>query len=300
MTAPIAIELVADPVPDAQASRALLDACSDAAGPGGCVFGAPGDRSTPARARVVVVFLEGDVRLRVELVAPPSGAGVSRQAAFRPEDPVRERFRAAGLIAAGLVAGSELTGDRLISETTDRAAEPEMPGPFAPRRASAVVMASGGAGFTAERSWGFIQLGADLAVAGPLTLALSGGYAHTWTRDSDGIAEQRATFGIGPGVAQPLGQRLELRARVGAQVQQLRADVVQPVTGREDEGGRTLVGVGAEADLAFLIAPGVAVFAGDRLDFWGGSTTVNVAGAPKEAIGSWFDAVTLGMDLRFP
>jgi hypothetical protein len=299
MTAPIAIELVADPVPDAQASRALLDACSDAAGPGGCVFGAPGDRSTPARAHVVVVFLEGDVRLRVELVAPPSAAGALRQAAFRPEDPVLERFRAAGLIAAGLVAGSDLTEDRATSGTTERA-EPEMPGPSAPRRASAVVMASGGAGFTAERSWGFVQLGADLAVAGPLTVALSGGYGHTWTRDSDGIAEQRSTFGIGPGLAQPLAQRLELRARVGAQIQQLRADVVQPVTGREDEGGRTLVGVGAEADLAFLIAPGVAVFAGDRLDFWGGSTTVNVAGAPKEAIGSWFDAVTLGMDLGFP
>jgi hypothetical protein len=300
MTAPIAIELVADPAPDAQAARALLDACSDAAGPGGCVLDAPGDRSTPARARVVVVFLEGDVRLRVELVAPPSAAGVSRQAAFRPEDPVQERFRAAGLIAAGLVVGSDLTGDRPISGTTDRATEAEMPAPAAPKRASAVMMASGGAGFTAQRSWGFIQLGADLAVAGPVTVALSGGYGHTWTRDSDGIAEQRATFGIGAGLAQPLGHRLELRARVGPQVQQLRADVVQPVTGREDEGGRTLVGVGAEADLAFLLAPGATVFAGDRLDLWGGSTTVNVAGAPKEAIGSWFDAVTLGIDLRFP
>lgn len=144
-------------------------------------------------------------------------------------------------------------------------------------------------------------IGADFVVARPLAVSLSGGYGKTASRDAAGIAEQRISFGAGPGLFAPLvGGRLELGARVEAELQQVGADVIQPSTGRQDDGGRTLVGVGAEVDLAFPVAGGVGVTLGDRIDVWGSQTTVYVAGRPAEAIGAWLDTAIVGLNVRLP
>jgi hypothetical protein len=293
MTGPIAIELVADPPAGAEAARSLLDACATAAGPAGCVLE---DEASPApRAHVLVVFSEGDLRLRVEVLSPVAeGASrPSRVATFRLEDPLQERFRAAGLIVAGLVAGEGAGPER-----TEGASESAPRSPIAPEPVS--LRLGVGAGATAERSWGLALLGADLRIAGPLRVALDGGYAHTWSRDASGIAEARLSFGVGPAVALPLVPGLELRARLEGELQQLRADVVQPSTGREDASGRTLGGLATEADLQVSLGGGLELFAGDRLDFWGSRTTVRVQNAPIETIGGWLDVAVAGLNVRLP
>jgi hypothetical protein len=298
MTAPIAIELVADSTSDSETSRALVEACSDAAGAGGCILGAPLDDDTPPRARVVVVFFDGSARVRVSLVATGSGSGVSREAVFHDGDPTRERFRAAGLIAAGLVAAAEATAAEPVTGA-------EASGP-APRESPAsvgrtLVRVGGGIGWTTERPWIYGQLGADFMVAPPFVVSLSGGYGRTWSRDDAGIAEQWASFGAGPGVAVPLfGSPWSLHARVEAEVQRVVADVTQPSTGLQDEGGRTFVGVGAALEIVFPVAGGLGFFLGDRVDFWGSRTAVRVAGVPVESIGTWLDTATVGLTVRIP
>jgi outer membrane protein TolC len=151
-----------------------------------------------------------------------------------------------------------------------------------------------------ERAWGLALLGADLRIYGPLRVSLDGGYGHTWSRDASGIAEARLSFGVGPTVAVPLVPGLELHARLEGELQQLRADVVQPSTGREDASGRTLGGFAAEADLQVSLGAGLELFAGDRLDFWGSRTTVRVANAPVETLGGWLDVAVAGLNVRLP
>jgi hypothetical protein len=296
MTAPIAIELVADSPSDAETSRALVEACSDAAGAGGCVLGSTLDDATPPRARVFVVFSDGTARVHVRVVATESGAGLSREAAFHDGDPPRERFRAAGLIAAGLVAAAEATATE-----PGIGAEARAPAPLPSGAGRTLVRAGAGIGWTAERPWVYGQLGADFMVGQPLIVSLSGGYGRTSSRDDAGVAEQWTSFGAGPGVAVPLpGGAWSLHAHLEAEIQRVVADVTQPSTGLQDEGGRTFVGVGAAVEIVVPVAGGLGLFVGDRVDFWGSRTAVRVAGAPVETIGTWLETATAGLTVRIP
>jgi hypothetical protein len=94
VAAPIVVELVQrapSASPDPDLSQALIDSCSAAAGPGGCVLDAHGP--VEARARVVVTFSGADARVRVEVLAPVAGGeGRSREVPFRDDDPRLERF----------------------------------------------------------------------------------------------------------------------------------------------------------------------------------------------------------------
>ncbi len=285
MTAPIAIELIANPTPDAAEVRALLDACSNAAGPGGCVLGAP---DGAAQATAIVRFSPGLDAVRVEVVP-----GASREVAFRADDPVTERFRAAGLVAAGLVVAA--------SGPPPVLPESAAPSANATRIPVALVHLGGGVGYGSERAWWEGAIGADFALGSPLFLSVGGLVAHTASRDASGIVQQRAALAAGLGVAAPLVRdRLELRARAEVEVTELHAAIVQPGTGREGEGDRTLVGAGGEIELVFPVAERFGFFVRDRFDVWGSDTALRVDGRSVETLGAWQDSAIVGLNVRLP
>jgi hypothetical protein len=294
--APIVVDVapLASAPQDADLAAALIDACSAAAGPGGCVLDA--HDAVESRAHVVVSFAAGEARVRVEVQPIAGEPGRAREVTFRDDDPRLERYRATGLIVAGLVA-DVATGTPV----------PEPPPPLLPpvdveppaRRV--LLYLAGQTGWNGARPWGGAQLGADVTVAAPVFLALSASYDQTWQRDGRGIAGQRSAAGIGVGVLAPLVRdRLDLRIRLALELQELRASIEQPSTGREDAAGRGSSGIEGGVDLALPITAGLAVFAGGRVDWWGGQTTVRVRGAPDETIGAWMVSVAVGLNVRFP
>jgi hypothetical protein len=297
VAAPIVVDVAptAGAVGDPGLSSALVDACSAAAGPGGCVL----DTHEPveARARVLVSFDATEARVRVEVLAPVAGdAGRAREVSFRDDDPPLERFRATGLIVAGLVS------DLAASEPAIQAPPPPPAAVTPPEPARPVLLRLGGQlGWNGARLWTGASLGADVALAAPVFLTLAGSYDQTWERDVRGIAAQRTALGAGAGVAAPLaGDRLELRVRVALELQALRASILQPSTLRQDDGSRTLLGMETSADLILPIGAGIDAFCGGGAGWWGGRTTVLVQGSPDEVIGAWMFTVVLGLDVRLP
>jgi hypothetical protein len=164
-----------------------------------------------------------------------------------------------------------------------------------------VVLRLGGqSGWNAARPWAGAAIGVDVDLSGPAFLALSGSYDQTWTRDPMGISGRRTAIGAGAGIAAPLiADRLEMRVRLAFEPQNLRASIVQPSTGREDEGSRTAMGFETGIDLLMPIAPGFDGFCGGRFAWWGGTTTVRVQDTPAETIGAWMASIAVGVSVRF-
>jgi hypothetical protein len=213
----------------------------------------------------------------------------AREVEFREDDPPVERFRAAGLVAAGLVADLGRTDDMAASNG-------------AARREGVVVVRLGGAmAWNDGRPWVGAELGGDFGVVGPWFVALSGVYGQTWARDPRGIAEQRTALGVGGGADVRLANgRLQLRVSCALDLQEVRASIVQPMTGREDAGGRALAGADGGLDLVVPIGSGLGVFAGARLGFLGDATAVRVAGQAIETIQPWAYGLALGLNARLP
>jgi hypothetical protein len=292
MAAPIAVELASSAPLDPELARALIDTCSVAAGAGGCVLETPGE-VVDARARVIVTFSGAEERVRVEIVASSAGgAGRARDASFRDDDPPLERVRATGLIVAGLV--SDLAAGEPATDASGPA--PATVAPDEPLR-RVLVRLEGRSAWNGARPWVGAALGADLSIASPVFLALSGAYGQTWKRDAQGIAAQRTTLGLGAGVAAPLGA-VELRVRVALELEELRASIHQPTTLREDAAGRTLGGLEASMDVVLPVTGTFAAFCGGRIDGWSGNTTVRVAGIPDEVIGAWMVSIAAGVAVR--
>jgi hypothetical protein len=298
MAAPIVVELAASEPVDPDLSRALVDACGAAAGAGGCVI--EGDEPIEPRARVVVSFSVADAAVRVEVLTPiADGAPRSREVSFRDDDPRIERFRAAGLIAAGLVSDLATGAQAASPSPTPTASVPvEPPGGGIEPPSVVAVRLGAQTGWNGARPWGGAELGADFAVTGPAFVALTGSYDQTWARDPDGITAQRAALGIGVGVATALGDRLEMRVRVGLDLQELRASIRQPSTLLEDSAGRTLRGIDAGVDLVLPLTRSLGLFGGGRVDWSGGETTVRVQGSSAETVGAWMLSVALGLNVR--
>jgi hypothetical protein len=313
MPAPIALELVATPPQDVGFTQALVDSCSGAAGPGGCVLAGAAGEMVP-RARVVVTFSPDGARIRVEVLgavvetgggaeggATEDAAGgkatvaAAREVGFREDDPPVERLRAAGLVAAGLVSDLARTDGnpaRTEAMTTSNGTA---------RREGVVVRLGGAAAWNDGRPWIGAELGGDFGVVGPWFVALSGVYGQTWARDPRGIAEQRTALGVGGGADVRLASgRLELRVTCALDLQEVRASIVQPMTGREDAGARALAGADAGLDLVVPIGSGLGVFAGARLGFLGDATAVRVAGQAVETIQPWAYGLALGLNARLP
>ena len=299
MAAPIVVELAASDAVDPGLSRALRR-CVHGRGRAGAGCVAEGDaseRSSSARGRLVLERPTPGVRIEV-LTPIADGSPRSREVSFRDDDPMIERFRAAGLIVAGLV--SDLTTGVHAEPATPPApsAAPEAVSTGVPPGSAVVVRLAGETGGNSTRPWAGAELGADLTVTGPAFVALSGSYDQTWARDLRGIAAQRAALGVGAGVAIALADRLEMRVRLELDMQELRASIVQPSTLLEDSAGRMLWGVDAGADLVFPLTGGLGMFGGGRADWWGGQTTVRVQSSPAETLDAWMLSVSLGLYVR--
>jgi hypothetical protein len=190
--APIALELVANPPPDGDLARALVGACSGAAGPGGCVL-ADSTGDVVPRARIVVTFSPDGARVRVEVLATGTDAGAatgtsggeaskaevgvaaSREVAFREGDPRIERFRAAGLVAAGLAADLSNPGPEAGAVGGEPAGQE---GAMPVARPGVVVRLGGSIGGNGGRPWAGAELGGDFGVVGPWFVGLSGAYGQ--------------------------------------------------------------------------------------------------------------------------
>jgi hypothetical protein len=296
MPAPIAVEIAANPAPTPDLAQALVGACARAAGPDGCVLADPGGPlAQEPRARVVVSFADGVARVHVEALITAGGEGRagSRDAAFRDEDPPGERYRAAGLVAAALVA--EL-------ETPPRAPEP--PPPPAPAAPAPIhrtdLRLDGGAGLNANRPWLLGELGADFLVRAPLFVTVSALYGQTASRDADGVVAQRSALAVGAGVDVPIAGGVAVRVRANVTANVVRASVVQPVTQREDAGARALVGASGDIDLLVPLGGPVGITAGLRIGDLGGTTAIRVQNRGVESVEAWIPSVVLGLDLRLP
>lgn len=314
MVAPIVIDLAPSPAPEADLVRTLIASCSGAAGADGCVLGdAPDAQGAAAdgRPHVVVSFLESSARIRVVLLAPGEARPAAvREITFREGDPLSERFRAAGLVAAALVfhEGPPAPATEPGPAPAPTAEVPPAPGRGAtpdqlPARWRAPVLAAGGLlGISIVRPRAGAWVGADVPfAAGPGFAEVSVSYEQTWRPDRDGISEQREKLGIGAGLRWRLGWTdLAVRLPAELEVEHLRVAVVQPGTGRQDAGSRVLFGLCLGADLTWSIGDGVGVFLGARGTLLSDPTNVRVAGSPVTVVPAWEASLALGLDVRIP
>jgi hypothetical protein len=101
--------------------------------------------------------------------------------------------------------------------------------------------------------------------------------------------------GVKVGVAGPVS----LRMRAALQLNDVRASVVQPNTGRTDAGNRWLPGVGADVAVVVQVSPGITLEAGVHAAWLGDATTVQVHNQPVATIAAWTEGIALGVGARF-
>ncbi|WP_437281093.1 hypothetical protein WME90_11210 [Sorangium sp. So ce375] len=249
MPAPIVVDIASGPAVHGELPALLVEACSRAAGGGGCALGDPKRAGTLLRA-LAVVWLDGPDyrRLRVDVasVGAPEGTLSSREIEFREEDPLPDRYRTAGLLVAALAS--------------ERAGAPTPPEPASAERASAErasverasVERASAEGASAEPAadappprplgWSFAAGGlvgngldvgparaAGPARAGGWVMAtaldrrsgffgtLSASYATALREPAPGVSVQWLTLGGGGGIAAPIAPLDALvRARIEA------------------------------------------------------------------------------------
>lgn len=328
MGAPIAVEIVASPPASDDAAQALLAACSAVAGAGGCVL-AGEEPALAARARVVVEFTDGYARVRVQTSlpqaagAPGPGRSAKREALFREQDPLVERFRAAGLIVAGLV--SDLTPERPRAPESPPPAPPPPspspslspppvevapspatsfePPPTSPRARDWTVALSlaGYGGVSSVRPRLGVALTADAALRPwRVFLTTSASYEQAVARDSMGISDARGRVGAGVGGHVPItGSALSLLGRASIEVEDLLVSVDQPRTGRYDAASRVLPGFALEGEVVWSFDAGVAAFANICLAWADEQVDVSVAGQPTTVLSPWTASAGLGLAVQF-
>jgi hypothetical protein len=308
LVAPIVVLLIATPAADPGLAQALVESCSRAAQPAGCVLGDPAAPGVVGPRVLVSVYDQG-ARARAELFDATPGvadaAHSARDVEFRERDPAPERFRALGLVVAGLAgAGGDL------------AASPEP----RPLDAGAPALDAAHAADAAEADgspvWSLaavlaldpirpragIWAGADIPWAGSIVFGrVDVAYEQTLRRDASGIGEQRERVGLGAGLRwPPAAGAWALRVPVELALENLSVSIVQPGTGRQGSGGRVVLGAGTGAELSLLLARRTAVFVAGRASLLEGQTMVQVAGAPTTTIPAWEASVAVGLNVRIP
>jgi hypothetical protein len=254
----------------------------------------------PVRAHVVVIFAVDGARVRIDARKAPSAsaaspdhddAALAREFAFREQDPTLERWRAAGLVAAGLVSELEL----------DRSTPPLAPAPAPRAPAPVLVRLDLGAATSGGEPWWVAESGADFTLKAPVFVAIAALYGQTTSRDANGLRDQRAGLAAGAGAALPLTSAgLELRLRAELTASEVRASIRQAATAREDAGARALIGAAAAIEVVVPLGRSLAISGGARLDELGGRTTVRVQSDPAGTIPAWLPSVALGVDVRLP
>ena len=311
VTAPIVVDIAPPLAQESEFAQALVESCSRAIGPGGCVLRSEETRVEEARALVTISFSDAYARVRV-VAAEPARRDLdsTREISFRGGDPLLERFRAAGLVAAGLVseadaaAAADATPEVIEAPPTPDTVTtpPPVPLPEPPPTAYPTWWAGGLLGVDRLRPRLGASMGADIPVLRSIAfVAASASYEQSLYSDRNGITETREQVGLGLGLRVPLvANAVVLRGWTQFEVGNLQASVRQPGTGQQDTSGRVVVGPGAGLDVLWPMTRGFGLFAGARGVWWSSDTRVRVQGATVTTISGLAFALTLGLDVRFP
>ncbi|AUX40454.1 hypothetical protein SOCE26_018550 [Sorangium cellulosum] len=317
MAAPIVVDIASGPAVSGELAAILVEACSRAAGGGGCVLGDPKRTGGSIRA-LAVVWLDGPDhrRLRVDVASlgSPDGALHSRELEFRDEDPLPDRYRTAGLTVAAMAAA------RAGAPAPPAGADPGRTAGEAPPRPVGWFAGAGGlAGSGLEggpaRIGGWI-MAAVLDPRSGFFGTLSASYAAAATRDpAPGLSVQWLTLGGGGGLAAPI-EPLDVlvRTRIEAVAGWTRAaarDEAEPTDpapakpmdpARPPEPAKTAQswGLGARGavDLVWPADAAVALVGGAEafLQIHGTNFRVHLKPEPKLPLGGFTG--TLGVQLR--
>jgi hypothetical protein len=306
VTAPIVVDIAPPLAQESEFAQALVASCSRAIGPGGCVLRREETHLDEARALVTISFSESYAHVRVVAAAPSrSDTDSTREISFRGGDPLLERFRAAGLVAAGLVSDADAAAraepevDQAPPPARDTVRAPSPTLPLPPPAAPPTWWAGGLLGIDRLRPRAGFSLGADIPVRRSIAyVAVSGSYEQTLRSDGSGISESREEAGLGLGLRIPLvDNAVILRGWAQLQLGNIQASIHQP---RQDAGARVVVGPGAGADVLWPVSAQVALFAGSRVVWWGSDTLVRVQGTKVTTISAFAVALTLGLEVRLP
>jgi hypothetical protein len=327
---PICIELVANPPPEGVLAQTLVDSCTGAAGASGCVLYP--NCSAAASVRVRVSFEAGYARVLVELVSE-SRRPEAREIIFRDDDPPLERFRATGLVVAGRVPGlrirpkipgpaSAQTADDTAAAVSDSpndasVAEPPPLAAITPNASTSPEAQESGSeagpvwSAAAVFDLGFVEPGVGVRFAVDVPLGnkrrylpfatLSVAHEQTLHRDVYGVSEQHQTLGAGGGIMLPLVERRwTFRLPLQAEVEQLRAAVVQPNSGRQDAGSRVLFALALGADVVWSFSNRFGAFAGALMTWTSERTEIRVGSQPVTAIAPVQLSSAVGLNVRIP
>ncbi|WP_433933585.1 hypothetical protein AB3662_04395 [Sorangium cellulosum] len=266
MAAPIVVDLASGPAVDGELAALLVEACSRAAGGGGCALGHPKRTGTAVRA-LAVVWLDGPdhLRLRVDVASlgSPEGTLSSREIEFRAEDPLPDRYRTAGLLVAALAAERAGAPTPPAPTGADPATDAEEAAATEPPRPLGWFVGAGGlAGSGLEggpaRAGGWVMATALDRRSGFFgTLSVS--YAAALREPAPGLSVQWLTLGGGGGLAAPIRPLDALvRARIEATVDWVTASAPDPKKPPEAGHGWAL-GTRTAVDLLWPEGGGVAL-----------------------------------------
>jgi hypothetical protein len=299
VVAPIVVDIASGPAVHGELPALLIEACSRAAGGGGCALGGPERAGTPLRA-LAVVWLDGPDhrRLRVDVASlgSPEGTLSSRELEFREEDPLPDRYRTAGLLVAALA--SERAG--APAPPTPSGAEPAAGAAARPPLGwllGAGGLAGSGLDGGPARAGGWIMATALDRRSGFFgTLSVSS--ATTLREPAPGLSVQWLALGGGGGIAAPIGPLDALvRARLEATVDWVMASPRDPK--KPDETGHGWAfGTRTAVDLVWPAESGVALFGGAEAFVRIHETDLHVHPKPKATLPRGGFTGMLGVQLR--
>ncbi|WP_437993288.1 hypothetical protein [Sorangium sp. So ce145] len=310
MPAPIVVDIASGPAVHGELPALLIEACSRAAGGGGCALGDPKRAGTPVRA-LAVVWLDGPDyrRLRVDVasVGAPEGTLWSREIEFREEDPVPDRYRTAGLLVAALA--SERAGAPASPEPTGAAAagiEPAAAAP--PPRPLGWFLAAGGlvgngldrgpAGVVGPARAGAWVMATALDRRSGFFGTLSASYATALREPAPGLSVQWLALGGGGGIAAPIAPLDALvRARIEAAADWVIASPGDPKK-PEETGHGWAIGTRTAIDLVWPAEGSVALLGSAEAFVRIHQTDLRVRPKPEATLPKGGVTGMLGVQLR--
>ncbi|WP_438008319.1 hypothetical protein WME89_06210 [Sorangium sp. So ce321] len=304
------VEIASGPAMQGELAALLIEACSRAAGGGGCALGDPKRTGTPVRA-LAVVWLDGPehrhLRVDVASLGSPEGTLSSREIEFRDEDPVPDRYRTAGLMVAALAA--ERAGAAAPPAATDAERGPAAPdterdADAAPPRALGWSVGAGGlAGSGIEggpaRAGGWVMATALDRRSGFFG-TLSASYATALREPAPGLSVQWLTLGGGGGIAAPVRPLDALvRARLEATVDWVVGSAQDPKKPPEPEIARGWAfGTRTAVDLLWPAESAVALFGSAEAFVRIHGTALEVHPKPRAALPTGGFTGMVGLQLR--
>ncbi|WP_437318228.1 hypothetical protein [Sorangium sp. So ce385] len=304
MAAPIVVDIASGPAVQGELPALLVEACSRAAGGGGCALGDPKRTGTPVRA-LAVVWLDGPDhrRLRVDVASlgAPGGTLSSREIEFREEDPLPDRYRTAGLLVAALAserAGAPADAEQADAEQADaeQAAEATPPRPLGWFIGVGGLAGSGVEGGPAcAGGW---AMATALDRRSGFFGTLSASYATTLREPAPELSVQWLGLGVGGGIAAPVAPLDALvRARIQAAAEWVIASPNDPKKPEETGHGWTF-GTRTAIDLAWPAEGSVALLGSAEAFVRIHQTDLHGPPKPKATLPSGGLTGMLGVQLR--